>query len=329
MDTQAVYQDTLKQMETEFREESASFLTEKQMEQILQSEQAKITFAQQQHIPPRRWMGNNLRRYCKDLLRRQQPLFALYYLLGVCTEASIVLFLCHEIYSLLHIRLTDLSFSGIPGAILTWFCYQEWHRSYCRRCISHSLIPKHGRQFLHFAVPALIISLASIYFWPLLLPLYRRLNFQNTFLLCVAFLFLSGIHNVLYSSHIITYFTVGYLSLSKRSEPEIETAASRYLNSKSTAILAIRKKTEAEMHKDPGLYADIHMEIRSWLLTNRIYLLFAIFILTAFDILCIFQYVQTHTLSVLLIGMGSVLCTAALSVFLISCNELIRRITPK
>lgn len=329
MDAQNIYQDTIKQLENEFQEEAASFLTKTQMDQILQSEKTWLTFAEQQHIPPRSWMGNNLRRYCKDLLRRQQPLFALYYLLSVCTEASIVFFLCYGIYFLLHTGLTGLSFSGVPGIVITWFCYQEWNRSYLRRCISRNHVPKQGYKFLHFIIPALTISLLSIRFWPFLLSIYRRLNLQNTFLLCVLFLFLSGIHNVLYSSHLLTYFAVGILSLSKRSETKTETAVSHYLKDRSTAILAARKKTEAEMLADPRLYADIHMEIRSQLMTNRIYLLFALLLLAAFDVLCIYQYVQTRILSTLLIGMGSVLFTVTLSVFFISCNELIRRVTPK
>lgn len=329
MDTQNIYQDTLKQLESDFQEEAASFLTKPQINEILQSEKARLTFAEQYNIPPRSWMGNNLRRYCKDLLRRQQPLFALYYLLSVCTEASIVFFLCYGIYFLLHSGFTGLSFSGIPGMILTWFCYQEWNRCYFYRCISRNHVPKHGHKYLHFLIPALIISLLSVQFWPFLLPLYRRLNLQNTFLSCVLFLFLSGIHNVMYSSHLLTYFTIGILSLSKRSGAETGEAAAHYIKEKSTTLLAVRKKTEAEMQADPQLYADIHMEIRSQLMTNRIYLLFALLLLTAFDIVCVYQYAQTHILSTLLIALGSVLCTVTLSVFFVSCNELIRRVTPK
>ncbi len=329
MDTQNIYQDTMKQLESDFQEEAATFLMETQIDQILQSEKTKLTFAEQQNIPLRSWMGNNLRRYCKDLLRRQQPLFALYYLLSVCTEASIVLFLCYGIYFLLHTGLTGLSFSGIPGMVLTWFCYKEWNRSYCHRCISRNHVPKQGHKYLHFIVPALAISLLSIRFWPFLLSQYRRLNLQNTFLLCVLFLFLSGIHNVLYSSHLLTYFTVGVLTLSKRPKEETEAAASQYIKNKATTILAERKKTEAEMLSDPRLYADIHMEVRSRLLTNRIYLLFAILLLAVFDILCIYQYVQARSLSTLLLGITSIICTGTLAVFFLSCNELIRRVTPK
>lgn len=329
MDTQNIYQDTLKQLESEFQEEAAAFLTETQIDQILQLEKAKITFAEQQNIPLRSWMGNNLRRYCKDLLRRQQPLFALYYLLNICTEASIVLFLCYGIYFLLHTRLSELSFSGIPGIVLTWFCYQEWNRSYCYRCISRNHVSKQGHKYLHFLVPALVISLLSIRFWPFLLSQYHHLNLQNTFLLCVLFLFLSGVHNVLYSSHLLTYFTIGLLSLSKQSKEETEAAVSHYIKNKSTALLAARKKTEAEMMSDPRLYADIHMEIRSRLLTNRIYLLFAILLLAVFAVLCIYQYIQARSLSTLFLGMASIICTGTLAVFFISCNELIRRVTPK
>lgn len=329
METQNIYQETLKQLQEEFREEAASFLTEEQIEQILAQEKTQIEFSEQQHIPLPSWMGNNLRRYCKDLLRRQQPLFALYYLLGVCTEASIVLFLCYGVYTLLCSGFSDLSFCGIPGLLLVWFCGQEWNHSDARRHISHSRVPKNVHRFLHFLIPALVVSLGSILLWDKLLPLYHILNLQNTFLLCAVMLFLSGIHNVLYSSHMITFMTVGVLCCSRHPEAEIKEAVTRYLDRRTVDILTERNRTKEEMQADPKLYADVFMSIRSHIITYRVYLLFAILILTAFDILCIYQSLHTHSVSMTILGSVTVLIIAILVVCIISCNEIVRHLTNK
>ncbi|MDE6852915.1 MAG: hypothetical protein K2J67_10630 [Lachnospiraceae bacterium] len=327
METQNIYQDTLKQLQEEFREEAVSFLPAEQVEKILHQEKIQIEFAEQQHIPLPSWMGNNLRRYCKDLLRRQQPFFALYYLLGVCTEASIVLFLCYGIYTLLHSRFPDLSFSVIPGILLIYFCGNEWNRSAARRNILHNRVPKNVHKVLHVLIPALVVSLGSILFWDRLLLLYHSLNLQNTFLLCAVLLFLSGIHNVLYSSHVIPFMTIGILSCRRHLDPEKKKAVTQYLDNRTKIILAERRKTQEQMQADPKLYADVTMSIRSQLITYRIYLLFALLLLIAFDILCIYQGLHTHAISMLILGSITALVILLLAVCMISCNEIIRHLT--
>lgn len=326
METQHRYQDALEQMKELFCEEAASLLTEEQIDQTLQSEKAALQFAEQHQIPLHSWMGNNIRRYCKDLLRRQQPLFALYYLLGICTEASIVLFLCFGIYTLIQSGLSRLSFSGIPGLLLIWFCSHAWNHSYVRHCVLRQCVPKNVHKFLHIVIPTLLVSLGSILCWSRLQTIYRTLNVQNTFLLCAVFLFLSGIHNVLYSSHLITFVTIGILRCGRHPEPAIRKSVTQYLDSRSIAILAEHQKTMQQMQSDPKLYADVFMNIRSHLITYRIYLLFAVLILAVFDILCIYQCLHTHDIPMLILGSITVLMISLLVVCIISCNEIIRHI---
>lgn len=329
METANIYQNTIRQLQEEFREEAAPFLTEERIDEILAQEKGQIEFAEQQHIPLSSWMGNNLRRYCKDLLRREQPLFVLYYLLGVCTEASIVLFLCYGIYTLLCSRFPGLSFSGIPGFLLVCFCSQTWNHIDARRHISHGNVPKIGHKIIHFLIPALFVSLGSILLWDRLLSLYHALNLQNTFLLCAVLLFLSGIHNVLYSSHMIIFMTVGVLRCYRHPEAEIKEAITQYLDRRTIDILAERKKTIAEMQSDSKLYADVFMGIRSHIITYRVYLLFAVLILAAFDILCIYQSLHSHSVSMTILGSVTVLIIALLVVCIISCNEILGRLKHK
>lgn len=325
MDTHNIYQDTLMQIQDTFQEEAASLLNKEQIQQILLSEESHIRFAEQHHIPVYSWIGNNTRRYCKDLLRRQQPFFVLYYLLGVCTEASIVLFFCYLIRALLTFFLGSVSFAGVPGAILTFYWCLEGNKHYTRHCLTKYKVPKKGHRVLLLLIPALAISLVSVLLWQQLVPLYRQLSLYNTFLLYVALLFLSGIHNVLYSSHIITFFSVGVFKVFGRYPEEMQQANRRYLDNRSTALLAARKQTLEQMRADPALYADIHMEIRSHLVTNRIYLGIAWFILAILDIICIYQYTHTGTGAILVFGILTLLCTIVLSIFIVACNELIRQ----
>lgn len=327
METQNIYQDTLRQLQENFREEAVSFLPADQVEQILHQEKIQIEFAEQQHIPLQSWMGNNLRRYCKDLLRRQQPFFALYYLLGVCTEASIVLFLCCGIYTLIRSGFPDLSFSGIPGILLIYFCGQEWNLCYARRNILYKRVPKNVHKILHVLIPALVVSLGSILFWDRLLVFYHALNLQNTFLLCAVFLFLSGIHNVFYSSHVFTFMTIGILRCGRHVDAEVQNAVTQYLDSRTNIILAERRITKEQMQADPKLYADVNMSIRSQLITYRIYLLFALLLLIAFGILCIYQWLHAYAISMLILGCITALVMILLVVCMISCNEIIRHLT--
>lgn len=327
MDTKNIYQDTLIQIKETFHEEAASFLSEEQVEQILQTEEAQMHFAQQNQIPVSSWIGSNTRRYCKDLLRRQQPFFVLYYLLSVCTEASIVLFICYLIHAVIDSYFAPVSFAGVPGVILVLFWYKEWNKSHTRRSIRKSMVPKKGHRIIFLILPAITVSLCFLLLWQQIAPLLQQLTFKNTFLLYVALLFLSGIHNILYSSHLITFFSVGAFRVSKRGAEEQQRMMDRYLRERSTSLLALQKKTVLDMDTNPSLHADIAIKIRSHLITTRIYLTLALFLLIVLDILCIYQYLQLHTLSILLFTIIVCLITGLLLICFLSCNLLIQQIS--
>lgn len=327
MDTQNIYQDTLAQIQENFQEEASCHLPEDTITQILQAETTRLHFAEQHKIPLYSWIGSNTRRYCKDLLRRQQPFFPLYYLLSVCTEASIVLFFFYLIQSLLNYFSISLSFAGVPGAILALFLAKEWSKAYTRHCLEKKVLPKNSYRILICIFSLAIISVIFLLAWTKLLPLLRKITLLNSFLLYVALLFLSGIHNVLYSSHLITFLTIGAFQLSRRPLSEQTAAIEHYIQKHEKALLATRKKTVAEMNNDPAVYADIHMDIRSRLVTNRIYLSLALFIFMILDFVCIYQYAHLHVLSVLAFGIVSILCSGLLLIALLSCNTLLRRVS--
>lgn len=326
MDIQNRYPDTLAQIQEQFQEEAACHLPEDKIHQILQTETAKLQFAEQHKIPLYRWIGSNTRRYCKDLLRRQQPFFPLYYLLSVCTEASIVLFFSYLIQSLLGYFSISLSFTGVPGAILALFLAKEWNKTYTGHCMEKKELPKTGYRIL---IPVLSLTIISVIFipaWTSLLPFLRKITLLNAFLLYVALLFLSGIHNVLYSSHLMTFITIGAFRLSRRPLAEQTATMEHYIREREKEMLALRKKTVTEMHNDPTVYADVHMDIRARLITNRIYLSLALFILIILDFICIYQYVHLQALSILAFGIATILGSGLLLICLFSCNTLLHKI---
>lgn len=325
MDTQNKYQDALTQIQENFQEEAACHLPEDTIAQILQAETSRLHFAEQHKIPLYSWIGSNTRRYCKDLLRRQQPFFPLYYLLSICTEASIVLFFFYLIQSLLRYLSVSLSFAGVPGAVLALFLAKEWSKAYTGHCLEKKVLPKTGYRILIWIFSLAIVSVIFLLTWAKLLPLLQKITLLNSFLAYVMLLFLSGIHNVLYSSHLITFFAIGALPFSRRPPAEQAAAIEHYMQEREKTLLAARKKTVAEMNQDPALYADIHMDIHSQLVTNRIYLTLALFILIILDFVCIYQYAHLHVLSVLAFGIASILCSGILLICLLSCNTLLRR----
>lgn len=327
METQNKYQEALAQIQEYFQEEAACHLPEESITQILQAEEKRIHFAEQQSIPLSRWIGSNTRRYCKDLLRRQQPFFPLYYLLGVCTEASIVLFLCFLLTFLPISGFPVLSAlpSAAPGMVLAFFLAKEWDKSYYRRLLGQQKLPHRLCHILIYGISLAAVSVPMLLLWTTIAPALEQITYHS-FLLYVALLFLSGIHNVLYSSHFITFFSIGAFKLSKRPSAVLNAAIEQYIQKKEKEMLAGMKKSMIEMHNNPSLYADVHMDIRSLLVTRRIYLSLALFILLVLDFICIFQYTQLHALSILAFGSVSVLCSGILLIGLLSCNEILHKI---
>lgn len=129
-------------------------------------------------------------------------------------------------------------------------------------------------------------------------------SLQNIFLWFVSMMFLSGVHNVLYESHCISFFAVGWYTVAHQ---------------KSRTASAIRHYTESRGNTP----------LRPHLVTIRIYLLIALFIICILDFLCIRQCLIHFDYAVLTLGTVSTLCTLIGVISLISCIVLFRHCSKK
>lgn len=341
MTKQDTYDTMLEQLQEQFANEAGAKLEQEQIHQILSEEKEKICLAQQCNLSAASWMGNNLQRYCKDLLRRHQPFFTIYYLLSVCTEASLGLFFLYLIEAIFSKLIAPVSFTIVPGMICFFVLWKGTNQCHIRRILNKSIAnnaivsssdyPKklssaiRNFRIISFIGYALLLSLCFIAGWDILHPLFTQLSWQSTFFLAAGLLFLSGIHNVLYQSHLLSFFTPGAFRITRHSDEEIQTAAKQYFSKRYSDYLTVLQKESA---KKPAidLQAGIRRSLRSHLITNRIYLFLGFAILLILDILCIYQYIKTTALSLLLFGMVSLVLTLLLFLGLLSCHELLHQL---
>ena len=312
MQEETTYEKTLKTLTDLFQEESASLLTEEQIQSTLSTEQIRLTRAESAGIPCRQWMGLNLQRYSKELLRRHQPFYALYSLLGFCTEVSCD-FLFFYVIQWAVISLTGQNIqkplSVVPILIIIYVLWKNAAASYTRSKLTNSQIPTDtlaGRLtrfrsitgVIFLGVTALILSL----FWDNISNVLMHIELSSVFFAYVLMIILYGIHNVIYASHGILFFAVGVFSLNKRFMDKKKDAMEWYVTQK-------RKRSSEPLHPH--------------LVSMRVYIVLALFILVILDIICIINYIKILSLSVLILGLVSLILTAIFVVAFLGCQSLL------
>ena len=86
-----------------------------------------------------------------------------------------------------------------------------------------------------------------------------------------ACMVLFGIHNVIYNSHIISFFTVGILLIARRPAEETSAAAGHYLNLCRRQLLSLSHKTMEDCQDNPKLRDKLDASIHARMATGRIY----------------------------------------------------------
>ena len=168
-----------------------------------------------------------------------------------------------------------------------------------------TLRQKAGRLQLISTVTAAILSFLLFFVYQSYFQQITKFaSLQNIFLWFVSMMFLSGVHNVLYESHCISFFAVGWYTVAHQ---------------KSRTASAIRHYTESRGNTP----------LRPHLVTIRIYLLIAMFIICILDFLCIRQCLMHFDYAVLTLGTVSTLCTLIGVISLISCIVLFRHCSKK
>lgn len=336
MQNKTTYRKTEETITAYFREEAASLLPQTEIDKVLTEEKRRISRAETAGIPCRSWMGTNLQRYSKELLRRRQPFFAGYVLLGFCTEVSCALLILYALQWLL-LQFTSAQmktyFSAIPVLLTGYFLWIRLSQAYSCRKLTLAQTPaetladklKKFRIVSGMVLFAGIVAILSL-FWNGISSILNPLNVSHIFYLYIALILLSGIHNVLYASQCIPFLSIGVFSLNKQFSADRSNAIKWYMEHRKKQFLVSRKKTVQEFGADEALQAEFGLSIRSHIITYRIYIVLALFILSFLVGLCIYQSVKAFTIPVLIMGLVSLFIALLFLAAFLACQNLLHHI---
>lgn len=335
--------NSYEQFDALFREKTVSLLSQEQIHQILSQEKILFRSCQVQNLPVSSFTGNNLLKYTKDILRKNQPFPLLYTLISFASEVATYLFLYGLLYScILHFGFHTKSlwvpvpvlYGFFPIAIfLAGFHLKRSHtRKWLLRCGDSSKkdktsVPKGQKKYPVF----LMAGCCMLSFFLLFLTnisFLRNVTWDLTifFMIYVITTLLFGIHNTLYDSHAFSFFFVGCSVLKKASKEKIGTATGQYINLTCQQFLAKLGKTPEDFGKDPVLVKKIMVQIRSRLTTQRVYCALAFVIAILLDGISVVQLYRQ--LSIPLVGffLASLVVTGILLLALVSANTLLKAV---
>lgn len=339
--TQSVSYDTIAEA---FSEEASSLLSDTRIHQVLEEEKIRFHNASLLGISLEKLVRHNTARYCKDLLRKQQPLSFLYAFLCFLTEIAVWLLP----YGIL-IEICSYAASGhgssfsIPSVygfivILGIVAGNTFSKLYLQKFLLSSALfskaePQNIKQakaslhrfhlLLFLGVTALTacgIFLAFHFGW----DRHFSLHFLSCFIAYAACILLSGIHNVIYSGHSLAFFTIGGLLLARRPDNEVEAATTHYLNLRYQQMLSPSHKTPEHLAKNPALEKKLRESLHSRMTTQRVYYALAIIILLALDVVCLIQLQNGIALTLVCFFVASVLSTAIFLFAFLCANHILK-----
>jgi len=336
------YNIIYQKFEKNFQEEAKSYIPDNKIKNILDMEKLRLNNAEKYNIPYNRITGGSLARYTKDVLRQNQPLFFIYYILGMAAGFSY----CLLIWSV--VKCTILYLAGFKDAFSTHLPYSvsivffaviiicsSVTQLYTRKLLSAGSTMNNGRKGTRtkisvfnavcYSISAIIITAAAlfIYLSPENAP-SAKLSLSGIFIMVVALLSLSGIHNVIYSSHIVTFLTAGYAAMMHNPQ-ERDNAISHYIGLSLSAFLATRHIEMADYNKNTSMHNDFNYFLRRKVITFRVYGALAFFITFILAALCIRQLITTGWSSELVIfTVFALVITVIMLLEIISCNYILK-----
>lgn len=135
---------------------------------------------------------------------------------------------------------------------------------------------------------------------------------------------LFGIHNVIYNSHAVSFFTIGILLAARRPAEEIAAATDHYLNLSRRQLLSLSHKNLEDCRHNPELADKLDASIHARMTTGRIYDILAIFILTVLDITCIIGMRSMMTPALFIFFAVCVLLTLLFAMAFFSANHIFK-----
>lgn len=333
------------QFEKNFKEEASSFITEESIQNTLAMEKIRFDNASKCNIPINTITGNSLARYTKDRLRQCQPLFSVYYILSMLSELSYYL-LIWSIVKCTYFYFTGfkkafsvkLSFSVSLVFFIVIIIYSAVTKSYARnqlfKCSNNSIQNVKSKIYVFNTIcgfiSAVIVIVPALFVY---LNLGRfpaaSLSLFEVFIFTVAMLSVSGVHNVIYSSHFTSFITTGYLYMLRRI-PERNSAISHYRELSLTSFLSLRRLTVTEYKESVHLQLEFNQWLRHKIITFRVYGALALFITAILAAICIRQLIITGPSTGLIIFTAAALVVTALMLLeIISCNCILKTCVTK
>lgn len=332
------YNTIYRQFEKNFREEAESFIPEDDIKITLKMEKIRFQNAEKYNISINKLTGNSLVRYTKDALRRRQPLFFIYYILSIITSFCYCL-LMWSIAKCAFLYFTGTNKKAFSDRIsfsvsLIFFavaiiCSSVTHihtRKLLFTCKGNikAKISLFNTAFSILSAIIIIISALFIYLNPGSV-LTINLSLPEIFIITVAMLVLSGIHNVIYSSHFTAFISIGYAIMLRR-KPQTDNAIAHYKDLSLKEFLSLRGITAASYKEDSQSQAEFNKWLRSKAVTLRTYSAIAFFILFILDFICLRQLIITSiSASFIIFTIMALITTVVLFLSILSCTYITRK----
>lgn len=343
--------DTLATM---FQEEAGSLLSKEVINEILINEKQIWQCAERLQLPHPKYIGNNMRRYCKDRLREKQPFYRFYLFLCFMMELSTLLLLSGALIVLIRFilpvyvePLKDLPVFYLILILGSILFFQTQSKKHIRlSLISFSYVAKekdvadniesieecfklqkkHDRRAtLCIMLPVCFLLIAGYYLFGL--AQYAKLNFLSIVYIYVITEIIFGFHNIIYSSHVIPFFMIGGNMLSRHTKEEITMDCAHYEN---LCYIRILSQTEQSLLEGPTseeenqIIANTKASLKTRLISTRIYVLLGFVLFLLLEGICIATLVTRFSIPLLLFAIVLAVGLLLLLIAFLSANRVIK-----
>lgn len=339
------YDTIYSQFEKNFKEEASPFLTDTSINNTLEIEKIRFNNAKKYNIPVNKIAGSSLARYTKDMLRQCQPLFFIYYIFSMLSELSYYLLIWSTLKCIyLYFTGSEKAFSSklsYSVSLVFFTCiiiYNAITQGYARnllfKCSKINIQNVKTKinifnAFCCFISVVLVAAMALFTYSGSGKVPAASFSLFEIFIFTVAILSISGVHNVIYSSHFTSFITIGYLYMLDKPA-ETASAISHYIELSLAGFLVSHHLAIPEYKKDVHWQIEFNQTLRQKIITFRVYGALAFFITSMLFAICLRQLIITGLSPGLIIFTAVTLITVVLMFLeIISCNCILKECTAK
>lgn len=342
---------TFETLATQFQEEAGSLLSKDVINEILLKEKKMWQCAERLQLPQPKYMGNNIRRYCKERLREKQPFYRFYLFLCFIMELSTLLLisggfivLCRLLLPMHAKPLTDFP---VFFLILVFGCilfFQQQSKKHLRLSLASfsydttendfsddieecfKIQKKHDRHAIFcIMLPFCFLLIIGYYFFGL--AQYTKLDILTIIEIYIDVEIVFGLHNILYSSHIIPFFMIGGNMLSMHPKEDIARDCAHYeelcyiqILSRSGDNLSVNPASEEEEQ----IIANTKASLKARLISTRIYVLLGFVLFLLLEGICIATLITRFSIPLLLFAIVLSVVLLLLLIAFLSANRVIK-----